>query len=93
MRGYFPQGGPNDFVRDKWVGKTVAYNGSDRTAEVLRAYWQGPGQPVQLSVSEDGGEPFLTDSEHATIVRDRYDTTNPIDFIDRYAAGQEINNG
>lgn len=60
---------PNADAADKWVGQTVSFNGSDRAAEVLTAYWQGPGQAVQLRVSENGGEPFLTDSEHVVIVR------------------------
>ena len=70
MRGYYPQADPNGATVDRWVGRTVSFNGSERVAKVLRAYWQGYGQPVQLSVSENGGEPFLTDSEYVTIVKD-----------------------
>lgn len=69
MRGYYQRFSPNDFESDKWEGKTVSFNGSDRTAKVLRAYWQGVCEPVQLRVSENGGEPFLTDSEHVVLVR------------------------
>lgn len=69
MRGYYPRINPNKDTAEVWEGKTVAFNGSERTAKVLRAYWQGPGKAVQLRVSENGGEPFLTDSEHVTIVK------------------------
>jgi hypothetical protein len=61
---------PNSNVSRTWEGKRVAFNGSERTATVVRAYWQGVGKAVQLYVSEDGREPFLTDSEHVTIIRE-----------------------
>ena len=70
MRGYYPRFDPNGYESAKWEGRTVAFNGSERTATVLRAYWQGPGKAVQLYVSENGSEPFLTDSEHVTIVKE-----------------------
>lgn len=70
MLGYLRRQSPNDFTRDKWVGKTVSFNGSERVATVTAAYWQGPGKAVQLYVSENGGEPFLTDSEHVVLSRE-----------------------
>lgn len=77
MRGYYPQANPNEYTTAKWVGKTVAFNGSERRATVLAAYWQGPGKAVQLRVVELGpGELYVeedvevTDSEHVTIVRE-----------------------
>lgn len=69
MRGYYQVPSPNAFTQEKWVGKTVSFNGSERVAEVTAAYWQGPGKAVQLYVSENGSEPFLTDSEHVVLVR------------------------
>lgn len=61
---------PNADVADKYVGRIVRLNGSERRAEVLSAYWQGPGQPTQLRVSENGSEPFIVDTETWGLVRD-----------------------
>lgn len=69
MLGYVSTPDPNRYTAEKWEGQIVAFNGSERRATVLRAYWQGYGKPVELRVAENGGEPFLTDSEHVTIVR------------------------
>lgn len=69
MLGRVRTSNPHAEVTEKWQGKTVSFNGSGRLAKVVAAYWQGPGQAVQLRVSEDGGEPFLTDSEHVVIAR------------------------
>lgn len=72
MRGNydFYRPNPNEHTQTTWVGKRVAFNGSDRTAEVVRAYWQGPGKAVELIVSENGATPFFTDSEHVTLVKE-----------------------
>jgi hypothetical protein len=69
MLGRIRTSNPNAEVSEKWEGQTVSFNGSHRLAEVVAAYWQGPGQAVQLRVSENGGESFLTDSEHVVIAR------------------------
>lgn len=66
---------PNAETSEKYVGKTVALNGSDRTATVLRAYWQGPGKPIELYLSEDtpadgvADAEFFGDTEQWTLVR------------------------
>jgi hypothetical protein len=57
---------------EKWVGKRVNRNGTNDYGTVLRAYWQGPGEPVKLSVAWDVQTlalGSLTDSEHVTIVK------------------------
>jgi hypothetical protein len=74
MRGnlIFYRPDPNSNVSQTWEGRRVSFNGSDRTATVVRAYWQGVGKGVQLYVSETGraSDAFLTDSEHVTIVKE-----------------------
>jgi hypothetical protein len=74
MRGnlIFYRPDPNSNVSKTWEGRRVAFNGSERVALVERAYWQGPGKPVQLYVTETGraSDAFLTDSEHVTIVKE-----------------------
>ena len=63
---------PNSDVSRTWEGQRVAFNGSERVATVVRAYWQGFGKAVQLYVSETGSasDSYLTDSEHVTIVKE-----------------------
>lgn len=72
MQGYVSVPDPNRYTTDKWVGKRVNRNGTAEYGTVLRAYWQGPGEPVKLSVDWDEqtlATGALTDSEHVTIVR------------------------
>jgi hypothetical protein len=56
-----------------WVGRRVNYNGTSHHGTVLRAFWQGRGKAVALSVEWDGNPLVLsnlTDSEHVTIVKE-----------------------
>lgn len=73
MLGYVSTPNPNRYTADKWVGKRVNRNGTAEYGTVLRAYWQGFGEPVKLSVEWDEqtlATAALTDSEHVTIVRE-----------------------
>jgi hypothetical protein len=70
MRGYLAQPDSNRYTADKWEGKLVAENGTTRKGIVVRAFWQGNNEPVQLYVvfgDEDGTE--LIDTEHVTMVK------------------------
>lgn len=73
MRGYYPQPDLNSTVQATWVGKRVNRNGTAEYGTVLRAYWQGVGQPVRLSVDWDEqtlATRALTDSERVTIIKE-----------------------
>jgi len=62
-----------EYGHEKWVGKRVNRNGTTEYGTVLRAYQQGAGQPVKLSVDWDVqtlGTSALTDSEYVTIVKE-----------------------
>lgn len=73
MQGINRVGNPNELAANVWRGKRVNYNGTDQYGTVLRAFWQGPGKAIKLSVDWDVQTLWLgalTDSEHVTIVRE-----------------------
>lgn len=71
MLGYVSTPDPNRYTAEKWEGKRVNRNGTEENGTVRRAYWQGPGEPVAVTVVYDDapGVEILTDSEHVTLVR------------------------
>jgi hypothetical protein len=74
MRGYVSQIlDYNEDAARKWNDKRVNCNGTEQNGTVARAYWNGPGQPVQLVVDWDDSQLIWarhTDAEHVTIIRE-----------------------